>query len=153
MLRITRETDYGIVLISAMVQNHDRALSAALLARRCHLPVPMASKILKTLAQAGLLVSQRGAHGGYTLARQASDISVADIIEALEGPIAITECSTDDPHACAYQHHCHVNSHWNRINEAIRGALGAISLQEMSQWPKTPQHAVPVTFHPASSVL
>lgn len=151
MLRITRETDYGIVLMTALVQDQERALSAASLARQCHLPVPMASKILKTLAQAGLLVSQRGAHGGYALARSATGISVTDIIEALEGPIAITECSTDDPHACAYQDHCNVNSHWNRINEAIRNALSGITLQEMSQWPPAKHESVPIAFYPSAS--
>lgn len=143
MLRITRETDYGIVLMTAMVQAAGRAYSAAALARECHLPPPMASKILKALAQAGLLVSQRGARGGYVLARQPGAISVADVIEALEGPIAITECSTDDPESCVYKTHCNVNSHWNRINDVIRGALHGISLQEMSRL--APVRALPVT--------
>ena len=143
MLRITRETDYGIVLMTAMVQAAERAHSAAVLARECHLPPPMASKILKTLAQAGLLMSQRGAHGGYVLARAPEAISVADVIEALEGPIAITECSTDDPASCVYKTHCNVNDHWNRINQVIRNALDSISLQEMSRL--TPVHAVPAS--------
>ncbi len=143
MLRITRETDYGIVLMTAMVQAAERAHSAAVLARECHLPPPMASKILKALAQAGLLVSQRGAHGGYVLARGPEAISVADVIEALEGPIAITECSTDDPGSCVYKTHCNVNDHWNRINHVIRGALEGISLQEMSRL--APAHTVSVT--------
>ena len=131
MLRITRETDYGIVLMTALAKAD--SCSAAVLAKQCQLPVPMVSKILKVLTQAGLLLSQRGAYGGYSLARTACDISVVDIIEALEGPIAITECSSDDPQVCVYHQQCSVSSHWNRINEAIRGALQNISLQEMSQ--------------------
>ena len=131
MLRITRETDYGIVLMTALAEGE--SCSAAALAKQCQLPVPMVSKILKALTQAGLLLSQRGAYGGYSLARLANEISVVDIIEALEGPIAITECSSDDPQVCVYHQQCSVSNHWNRINEAIRGALQNISLQEMSQ--------------------
>jgi FeS assembly SUF system regulator len=152
MLRITRETDYAIVLLTAIAQGDEKAYSAAALARQCQLPAPMAGKILKTLAQAGLLVSQRGAHGGYTLARPAAAISVAEVVESLEGPIAITECSTDDPHACVYQHHCGVNSHWNRINEAIRHALAGISLAEMTRLPPSRTTTVPVNFHGVASI-
>ncbi|MFO1352467.1 MAG: SUF system Fe-S cluster assembly regulator [Gammaproteobacteria bacterium] len=142
MIKITRETDYGIVLMSAAAQDAALAKSAAALAKRCHLPLPMVSKILKALANAGLLVSQRGAHGGYALARSATAISVADIIEALEGPIAMTECSTADPNACLYHEHCTVSSHWHRINVAIRDALRNISLLEMSRLPSTQRAAL-----------
>lgn len=150
MLRITRETDYGIVLLSYMVQemvqdilqDHTRAYSATQLAKQCHLPLPMVSKVLKTLTQGEVLVSQRGAQGGYSLARPAAMISVADIIEAIEGPIAMTECSVADPQACNYLEHCHVSSHWNRINEAIREALQNISLAEMSKLPTANMTAV-----------
>lgn len=152
MLRITRETDYAIVLLTAIARADGQAYSAAALARWCQLPAPMAGKILKALAQAGLLISQRGAHGGYTLARPAAAISVAEVVESLEGPIAITECSTDDPHACVYQHHCGVNSHWNRINEAIRHALAGITLAEMARLPPSRAPAVPVTFHGVASI-
>ena len=95
---------------------------------------------MKSLAQAGLLTSQRGAQGGYQLARQAAQVSVADVIEALEGPIALTECSTETLNACAYQTHCGVSDHWNRINTAIRDALQNISLQEMSGMNEQPIH-------------
>jgi len=144
MLRITRETDYGIVLMTALAltEPFGESLSATALAKQCQLPLPMVSKILKALTQASLLVSQRGAHGGYSLARPAANVSVVDIIEALEGPIAITECSSDDPQLCAYHQQCSVSSHWNRINEAIRAALQNISLQEMSQLKPARQQAV-----------
>lgn len=137
MLRITRETDYGIVLMSALVDGDSH--SAATLAKQCQLPVPMVSKILKALTQEQLLSSQRGAQGGYSLARPAADISVADIIEALEGPIALTECSHSDPAACCYRQQCGVSHHWNRINAAVRTALQRISLQEMGR--KPPLHS------------
>lgn len=133
MIRMTREADYGIVLLTCMIQDANPPYSAAMLARKRHLPLPMVSKILKLLARAGLLVSQRGAQGGYDLARPADAISAADIIDALEGPVAITECSTGFPSACAHEDHCMVGGHWGRINEAIREALDKISLLELSQ--------------------
>jgi Rrf2 family protein len=103
----------------------------------------MVSKILKTLARAGLLVSQRGAQGGYNLARLPVDISAADIIGALEGPIAITECSADAHGGCSRLEHCEVSGHWPRINQAIHAALQSISLLEMSR-PDPPR---PIHFH------
>jgi FeS assembly SUF system regulator len=132
MIRITRETDYGIMLMTAMAQDADQSYSAAALAKQCQLPLPMVSKILKSLARSGLLLSQRGSRGGYSLARLPKDITAADIIDALEGPIAITECTTDTQ-ACLHQHYCGVGGHWNRINRAIREALENISLLEMSR--------------------
>lgn len=133
MIRITRETDYGIMLMTTMALDASQSYSAAALARRSHVSLPMVSKILKTLARAGLLVSQRGSRGGYSLARSAEEISAADIIDALEGPIAITECSADGAHLCSHQDYCGVGGHWNRINRAIREALKNINLLEMSQ--------------------
>ncbi len=133
MIRITRETDYGIVLMAIMARNSGRSFSAANLAKEGGLPLPMVSKILKLLARADLLASQRGARGGYSLARSAEYISAAEIIDALEGPIAITECSSGLPSACVHQQHCNVSNHWHRINSAVRDALSKISLWEMSQ--------------------
>jgi len=155
MIRITRETDYGIVLLTSMVQGDDTSYSATALAKRSQLPLPMVSKILKALARAGLLLSQRGAQGGYSLARSPEHISAADIIDALEGPIAITECSTELPQACAYQEHCDVSNHWHRINGAIRHALRNISLLELSRPPLAQtetaglQQAQPLIFKPS----
>ena len=133
MIRITRETDYGIVLMTTMVKDTNPPYSAAALAKQRGLSLPMVSKILKALARAGLLVSQRGAQGGYSLARPPKEISAADIIDALEGPIAITECSAADLHACMHENHCSVSGHWHRINSAIREALENVSLLEMSR--------------------
>ncbi len=146
MIRITREADYGILLMIGLTQANDQPCSATLLAQQRQLPLPMASKILKALARAGLLTSQRGAQGGYKLARPATEISAADIIDALEGPIAITECSVQDHDGCSRQDHCEVSTHWPRINQAINSALKSINLMEMSQ-PRPPR---PIQFHPAS---
>lgn len=141
MIRITRETDYGILLMTGLAQSQPR--SAAALAQQRQLPLPMVSKILKALTRAGLLHSQRGVQGGYSLARPAGEISAADIISALEGPLAITECSADAHEGCARQEHCEVSGHWPRINQAIYTALQSISLAEMSR-PEPPR---PVRFH------
>jgi FeS assembly SUF system regulator len=149
MIRITREADYGIVLMTCLAQTEGQPRSAATLAQQRRLPLPMVSKILKSLARAGLLTSQRGAQGGYSLARPAAKISAADIIGALEGPIAITECSDETHDGCARQDHCEVSGHWNRINQAIYTALQSISLLEMSQ-PDPPQ---PVRFHPLQRAM
>jgi FeS assembly SUF system regulator len=146
MIRITREADYGILLMTGLAQSEGQPRSAAALAQQRRLPLPMVSKILKTLTRTGLLNSQRGAQGGYSLARPAVEISAADIISALEGPLAITECSADDAHeGCARQEHCDVSGHWPRINQAIHTALQSISLAEMSR-SDLPR---PVRFHPA----
>ncbi|MFZ1492943.1 MAG: SUF system Fe-S cluster assembly regulator [Candidatus Competibacter denitrificans] len=145
MIRITREADYGILLMTYLAQAESQALSAAALAQQRHLPLPMVSKILKTLARAGLLTSQRGALGGYSLARPPAAISAADIIGALEGPIAITECSEEGHDGCcSRQTNCEVSGHWPRINQAIFNALQGISLLEMSR----PDPLQPVQFHP-----
>ncbi len=144
MMRITREADYGILLMTGLAQSEGQPCSAAALAQQRRLPLPMVSKILKTLTRSGLLTSQRGAQGGYCLARPASEISAADIIHALEGPLAITECSAAHE-GCARQEHCDVSGHWPRINQAIYAALHGISLAEMSR----PDPAQPVQFHPA----
>ncbi len=133
MIKITREADYAIVLMTSLAARaDDAAQSAAALSKACRLPLPMAGKILKTLSQSGLLRSQRGARGGYTLARQAQTISVADIVEAVDGPIALTDCSVDAADSgCAYQAHCGVSGHWNRISLAVREALQNVTLADM----------------------
>ena len=145
MIRITREADYGILLMTCLAQADGQSHSAAALAQQRRLPLPMVSKILKTLARAGLLVSQRGALGGYSLARPAAAISAADIIGALEGPIAITECSGENHDGCSRLEHCEISGHWPRINQAIHTTLQSISLLEMSRPdPPRPVHVYPL---------
>lgn len=132
MIRITKLTDYGIVLLSYLSETPESRFSAPELAAESRLPVPMVSKILKQLAKAGVLVSQRGAHGGYYLAQPAQEITVAEIISALEGPIAMTECSDHAFGDCDHEASCPVRSNWRRINRAIHDALDGITLAEMS---------------------
>jgi len=133
MIRITRQTDYGVVLMTHLAATPDERFNAPELAAEARLPLPMVSKILKLLARAGLLASQRGVHGGYSLGRDAREISVAEIIAALEGPIAVTECIENAPGSCDNEAFCSVRGNWGRINQAILDALEDISLAEMSQ--------------------
>jgi FeS assembly SUF system regulator len=132
MIRITKQTDYGVVLLTHLAQEPQRLVTTPELAEETQLPLPMASKILKLLAREGVLDSHRGAKGGYTLARSPREITVTEIISALEGPIAVTECIDDAPGACDYTAFCPVRSNWNQINLAIRQALDGITLADMT---------------------
>jgi FeS assembly SUF system regulator len=131
MIRITKQTDYGIVLLTHLASHSDRLYNAPELAAEAHLPLPMVSKILKLLAREGVLASHRGVKGGYSLARDPEAISMASIIAALEGPIAITEC-IDVGSDCSHQPLCKVRSNWERINDALQQALAGITLAEMA---------------------
>jgi FeS assembly SUF system regulator len=134
MIRMTRQADYGIVLLTYFADHRpgEATFTARDLAAETHLPVPMVSKILKTLAREGLLASQRGVHGGYRLERSPDQISVVDIITALEGPIGITECTLDDPGTCDIAARCAVRSNWQTINRVVRDALSRITLSQMA---------------------
>ncbi len=132
MIRMSRLTDYGIVLLTHVaMEERDRVHTAQDLARASGVPVPTASKILKQLAHAGLLVSHRGRKGGYSLARPAEDISVAEIIGAIEGPFGITDCATEVAGACSLEAVCAARSRWGPISRAIEQALGGVRLSAM----------------------
>ena len=133
MFRMSRETDYGIVLLARIAGETGREpVTARDLAFDSRLTLPMVSKILKRLARARLLSSQRGVKGGYRLARPASEISVADIIAALDGPIALTICIEQTPGECAHETLCSVRHNWQVINRRVMETLSAISLAEMT---------------------
>ncbi len=130
MLRVTRLTDYATVVLTVLASRPDEVLSASELAERAGLEVPTVSKVLKPLAQAGLVAGFRGAHGGYKLARPAADISLIEIVEAMEGPLAMTECSLDHGE-CGISHQCGVRANWRRINDVVADALRGVSLAHM----------------------
>jgi FeS assembly SUF system regulator len=123
-------TDYGILLMVELTRDGE-TLSAHLLADRIHVEVPTASKVLKLLAGAGLVESYRGASGGYRVSRPAAGISVAEVIAAIEGPIAMTQCSVE-PGLCHQEDNCNLRSNWQRISLAVAHALAEVSLAEMS---------------------
>jgi len=152
VLRLTKLTDYAIVVMTHLATDPERARSNAKdLAVEAHLPAPMVSKVLKTLTRRGLLVSQRGAAGGYLLARPPAEISVADIIEALDGPLALAQCCEVEPESCDHRPVCPVTGHWHRINTAIHEALSGIKLADMAR--PLPQERLPVLrFHTGRSL-
>lgn len=130
MLRISKLTDYGTVLLAHLARNPNDVCSAADISARTGIALPTSSKLLKSLARSGLVSSTRGANGGYQLARGPGDISAADIIDALDGPVSITECSASDSH-CEIEEACSVGNAWQRINIAIRNALQDVSLVDL----------------------
>ena len=134
-MRLTHLADYAVVMMTAAARRDvSSRLSATELAEETGVPLPTAQKLMQSLASHGLLVGQRGAGGGYTLARAVAEISLADIVEAVEGPIAMTQCSgSDGPSDCALDAHCRVKPHMGIVGEAVRGALGAVSLQELAR--------------------
>ncbi|MFA4995332.1 MAG: SUF system Fe-S cluster assembly regulator [Candidatus Omnitrophota bacterium] len=140
MLRLGRLTDYAVTLLSHMGNGGEEALWAASgLAEKSGLSMPTTAKILKLLAKGGLVSAQRGATGGYKLARRAPEISIAEIIEIMDGPIAITDCSHGSAHEnCKIRRLCPMSVGWNKVNLAVRGALENVSLAEMFVMPLLP---------------
>ena len=132
-MRLSHLADYAVVLMTAAARRPAAArLSATELSTETGVPLPTAQKLMGQLATCGLLRSARGVGGGFSLARAAHEISLADIVEAVEGPIAMTVCSegrTD----CALDAHCRVKPHMGIVGNAVRGALGAVSLTELAQ--------------------
>jgi FeS assembly SUF system regulator len=148
MIRMTRLTDYGIMLLTIFARDAKRPMkSARELASETRLPLPTVSKVLKILARHGLLEAHRGVKGGFTLARGPKDISVAEIIDALEGPIGVTECTAHSGQ-CDIERHCIVRSNWKKINHAVIDALRGIRLSEMAH-PLAPV-AAPVEWRPGA---
>jgi len=135
MLRLTRVTDYGILLMTQLAHSQSIALNTRLtandLAVATHVPAPTVSKILQSLLKAGLLDSVRGAHGGYQLSRSAGAISLREIIHCLEGQIALTECNLESG-ACDQSSVCSTRNNWKRINDAMHDSLESISLADMA---------------------
>jgi FeS assembly SUF system regulator len=134
MIRLSKLADYAVVLMAQMVAD-DLATrhSAAGLSAATGIPTPTVSKILGALARSGLLVSHRGVSGGFALARPPQEISVADVITAVDGPIAVTHCLTHgSPDNCDILDTCRMRGYWTRINGAIHEALGNITLVEVA---------------------
>ncbi len=131
VLRISKLTDYATVILACLATRDERLYTATELAELTHLSPATVSKLLKKLHQGGLVSSGRGSHGGYQLAKPASDITAAAILDALEGPFALTECSGADS-ACFIASSCHVGHAWQRVNAAIRNALNDVSLSQLA---------------------
>jgi FeS assembly SUF system regulator len=132
-MRLTHLADYAVVMMTAAARRAEgERLSATELAEETGVPLPTAQKLMGKLASAGLLTSVRGAGGGFTLARGGQDISLADVIEAVEGPIAMTPCTrSEEASDCALDAHCKVKPHMTIVSDAVRGALDAVSLEQL----------------------
>ena len=134
-MRLSHLADYAVVLMTAAARRPAGArLSATELAGETGVPLPTAQKLMGQLAGCGLLTSVRGAGGGFALSRPAAEISLADIVEAVEGPIAMTVCSgSEGTSDCALDAHCRVKPHMGVVGNAVRGALEAVSLTELAR--------------------
>jgi len=156
MLRITKLTDYATVVLTALAGSPLRVHSAAELAEFARLELPTVSKLLKPLSHAGLVISFRGANGGYRLARPPGQISLFEIVEAIEGRLNMTECSGEHS-SCEHESHCGVQGHWRRINDVISDTLRGMSLAEMlpkhTQVPATGAQERPKPAQPKSIPL
>lgn len=146
MLRISKLTDYATVLMAALAQREQECVSASQLAEDTRLELPTAAKVLKTLAKSGLVRSVRGVNGGYQLARAPENLSVASIVRAMEGPIALTECSLE-PGLCAHESQCNLRGNWQRIGQAVEQALEGLTLSDLYQ-PIPPDSG----FHPVATL-
>lgn len=141
MLRMSKMTDYGTAVMTYLAREPQRIHAASEIAEQLHMSLTTVSKILKTLARAGLVHAQRGTKGGYALIRAASEISMAEIIDAMEGPIGLTECTTT-PGQCEQERSCSVRANWEQINDVVRNALEGVTLAAMV----TPPGVQRVTF-------
>lgn len=131
MLRISKLTDYATVILATLAAAPQRLQTATGLAERTHIAAPTVSKLLKQLQRAGLVTSTRGLRGGYLLARPATQISAATILDALEGPFAVTDCSAGHGQ-CGIEDSCRVSRSWQRLNLAIRRSLQEVSLAQLA---------------------
>lgn len=132
MIRLSKLTDYAVVILADMACTHDGpCMAASSLSARTSLPEPTVSKILKILSRAGLIQSVRGASGGYRMVRPASKVKMIDVIEVMEGPIALTACVDGGHDMCAIQSCCRLRGRWAPVNAAVRSALEAVSLADM----------------------
>lgn len=142
MIRIAKLTDYAIVLLSYFASDPEQPVhNARDLAEMAKVPLPTVSKILKALSHGDIVVSQRGINGGYRLAREPQSISIADIITAVEGPIAMTECSVEPAGLCDLEGVCPVGANWQKINRVVGQALKGLTLADMVKPLATPTKA------------
>jgi FeS assembly SUF system regulator len=132
MFRLNRLTDYAVVVMAQMAQRADEVRTAPQISRDTGVPLPTVAKLLNALAREGLMISHRGAAGGYSLGRPATEITVAEIVQALEGPIALTACVDGTTGNCDVETLCPMRGNWDKVNKAIRSALSQVTLLDMT---------------------
>ena len=133
MFRLNRLTDYAVVVMMQMTHKPHEVYTAPQLAADTGIPLPTVAKLLNALARESLVASHRGAMGGYTLSQSGGDTTVAEIIQALEGPIALTACVEGSGNHCEVETLCPMRGHWDRVNQAIRSALDQVTLTDMAE--------------------
>lgn len=134
-MRLTAQTDYAVVMLAAAARHCGVSgrLNATLLSDETGLPLPTVQKLVSRLSSAGLIESARGTGGGFRLTRPPAAITLADIVEAIEGPIALTACVEEGRHDCAIEQSCAVRPHWGVVNAAVRDALAGVTLAGLSK--------------------
>src|ERR1700744_6191509 len=131
MFKVNKLTDYATVVLIEIARMPE-VRSSQHLAEKTGIPGPTVAKLMKSLAKAGLVASRRGAGGGYALGRAAAAITIADVIQAVEGPIALTACADTSDEHCSIEKLCPVQGKWNRVNAAVRAALSEVTLADMA---------------------
>ena len=145
MLRLNRMTEYAIFVLGALAHRHGDFLATAHLAELTGLAQPTVAKVSKTLLAADLVETQRGVRGGYRLTKSPADVSLVNIVEAMEGPIAVTDCVDGAQDPCAVSNCCFMSSPCNHVNLAIRNALNDVSLEDLID----PAHLFPLPVSPS----
>jgi Rrf2 family protein len=151
MLRLSKKADYALIAVRHLALRADAGSSSAReIAEQYDIPVELLAKVLQRLARKGLLTSHHGTRGGYVLARPAAQLSVADVIQAIDGPVAVTACASDD--SCEQYQKCSIRDPLWRIKERIVQALSACSVLELTldTAPPLPEAARPIVLHPHS---
>ncbi len=148
MFKVNKLTDYATVLLIEIARSHV-VRSSQHISEQTGIPLPTVAKLMKNLNRAGLVTSQRGVGGGYALGRPSAEINLADVIQAVEGPIALTACADTSDEHCNIEAICPVQGKWNRVNSAVRAALTEVTLADMvadvSTFGITPPTPVPAT--------
>lgn len=130
MFKVNKLTDYATVMLIAIARS-DMVRSSQHISENTGIPLPTVAKLMKSLNRAGLVTSQRGATGGYALGKVPAEITLADVIQAVEGPIALTACADTSDEHCGIESICPVQGRWNRVNSAVRAALSDVTLADM----------------------
>ena len=148
MLRLSKKADYALIAMKHLALRGDRGSSSAReIAGLYDIPIELMAKVLQRLVQRGLLASQQGTRGGYQLARAPLQITVADVIQAIEGPVTVTACSTDEGGQCEQFSKCNVRDPLYRVRERILAALGDCTIAELAGDVPAPAPARPAVLH------
>ena len=140
MIKFSRLADYAVVVLAILAKNDKELMAASSLSCQSGLPEPTVAKVLKKLSKNGVVISIRGASGGYKLAYSKEEITVAQIVTAVDGPVALTACVEESKDECCYTGCCPVKGRWDRVNVAVKNALSDITLADMMASQKSEEY-------------